>query len=215
MANPIVIAYHLIFIAYGWWLPNDPRGSMSHAIATNIIADLGNLHYGRKCVQPASAEIREFYEQAARVLRHELRMFDEREVAQVAEAFGEVMDDCRYTCWGCAIMPDHVHLLIRRHRVQAENMIGNLQRRSRKRLWDEQLRPLDHSVWGGPGWKVFLEHPDDVRRTIRYIQQNPVKIGRPIQRWPFVQPYDNWPLHEGHSPDSPYARRLRAAGRYP
>ena len=25
--HPIVIAHHLIWTAYGWWLPNDPRGS--------------------------------------------------------------------------------------------------------------------------------------------------------------------------------------------
>jgi hypothetical protein len=27
----MVVAYHLIWTAYGWWLPNDPRGSsLSH-----------------------------------------------------------------------------------------------------------------------------------------------------------------------------------------
>ena len=25
----MVLAYHLIFTAYGFWLPNDPRGSWS------------------------------------------------------------------------------------------------------------------------------------------------------------------------------------------
>ncbi len=24
--NPIVVAYHLVWTAYGMWLPNDPRG---------------------------------------------------------------------------------------------------------------------------------------------------------------------------------------------
>ena len=42
--NPIVIAYHLIWTAYGWWLPNDPRGSMSRCIASDVIAELGELH---------------------------------------------------------------------------------------------------------------------------------------------------------------------------
>jgi hypothetical protein len=50
--RPIVIAYHLIWTGYGWWLPNDPRGSMSHRIASDVIAELGELHYGRKKVQP-------------------------------------------------------------------------------------------------------------------------------------------------------------------
>ena len=54
---------------------------------------------------------------------------------------------------------------------------------------------------------------DEVRQTIGYIERNPLKIGLPPQAWPFVQPYDNWPLHPGHSPNSPYSKRLRAAGR--
>ena len=61
----------------------------------------------------------------------------------------------------------------------------------------------------------FLDHPDEVRRTIGYIDENPMKIGLPAQRWEFICDYDGWPLHEGHSPRSPYARALRAAGRYP
>ena len=31
----MVIGYHLIWTAYGWWLPNDPRGSTSHRIRQN------------------------------------------------------------------------------------------------------------------------------------------------------------------------------------
>jgi hypothetical protein len=62
---------------------------------------------------------------------------------------------------------------------------------------------------------VFLDHPDEIRRTIPYIEKNPVKIGLPGQKWKFVKDYDGWPLHKGHSPNSPYAQRLRAVGRYP
>ncbi|CAN5336531.1 hypothetical protein BH09PLA1_BH09PLA1_13850 [soil metagenome] len=46
----MVIAYHLIWTAYGWRLPNDPRGSMSSFIASDLIAQLGQLHYGRNRV---------------------------------------------------------------------------------------------------------------------------------------------------------------------
>jgi hypothetical protein len=62
---------------------------------------------------------------------------------------------------------------------------------------------------------VFLDHPDDVERTIPYIEGNPDAIRLPCQRWPFVKRYDRWPLHEGYSVNSPYAQRLRAVGRYP
>ena len=63
----MVLAYHLIFTLYGWWLPNDPRGSSSHTIRCDVIADLGQLHHGRKQIQPASNDIREFYKRARAV----------------------------------------------------------------------------------------------------------------------------------------------------
>src|SRR5262249_3286350 len=105
---------------------------------------------------------------------------------------------------------DHVHLLIRKHRDSAEEMIEKIQALSRKRLVEVGLRELEHPTWTRGGWKVFLDHPDDVKRTIRYLEDNPVKTRLPRQQGEFVTLYDNCPLHGGHSPDSPYARALRA-----
>lgn len=76
MPSPIVIAYHLIWTAYGWWLPNNLRGSSSHVITSNVIAQLGQLHHGRKQVQPACADLRAFYDAAKDWLRHGLLTFD-------------------------------------------------------------------------------------------------------------------------------------------
>jgi hypothetical protein len=53
-------------------------------------------------------------------------------------------------------------------------------------------RGIDHPVWGGPGWKVFLDTPQDMQRIVGYIENNPVKIGWPRQTWSFVKPYDGW-----------------------
>ena len=77
----MVVGHHLIWTAYGWWLPNDPRGSSSHEIRVEAIAELGELHYGRKPVQPASEEIRTFYQQAKQVLAHAILAFTEDDVA--------------------------------------------------------------------------------------------------------------------------------------
>jgi REP element-mobilizing transposase RayT len=211
--QPLVIAYHLTWTAYGWWLPNDPRGSGSRTIASDVIAELGELHYGRKRLQPAGRVVREFYERAAEVLRFPLLSFDGAARAAVAAAFGEVIARERYTCYACAVMPDHVHVLIRKHKHQAEEMIEHLKHQSRLRLCQIALRTTDHPTWCDGGWKVFLDHPDEVRRTIGYIEKNPLPLGLPVQRWPFVTAYDDWPLHPGHSPNSPYARRLREVGR--
>jgi REP element-mobilizing transposase RayT len=200
---------------YGWWLPNDLRGSTSRVIRRDLVAELGELHFGRKQVQPAGKDIRAFYVQAAEVLKHALLAFSPDEFPSVAEAIGRAIIECNYTCYACAIMPDHVHLVIRKHRDLADSMIEKIQSLSRKRLIDMGLRNAEHPVWTRGGWKVFLDHPDEVRRTIGYVEDNPRKLRLPVQHWPFVTTYDNWPLHPGHSPNSPYVKALRAAGRYP
>jgi REP element-mobilizing transposase RayT len=201
----VIIAHHLIWTAYGWWLPNDPRGSTSRAIRNDVVAELGEIHHGRKRIQPASADLRAFYRHAKDVLAHPLLEFTGEERAAIAESFAEAAGRLRYTCYACAVMPDHVHMLVRKHRDQPEDMIAHMQEASAAALRDRGLRAPEHPVWGGPGWKVFLDHPDEVRRTVEYIRRNPGKMGLAAQQWPFVKAYDGWPLHPGHSPNSPYA----------
>lgn len=174
MPNPIVIAYHLIWTVYDWWLPNDLRGSTSKTIRKQYIEELGDLHFGRKRIQPASRDVRAFYEQAAKVLKHPLLEICDRAVESVADAFAQVIAQQRYTCYACAIMPDHVHILIRKHKHSAGEMIERLQNASYWALIETKLFPPDHPVWTrGGGWKVFLDHPDEVARTIPYIEETP------------------------------------------
>lgn len=209
MPPPIVIAHHLLSTAYGWWLPNDLRGSCSTCIASDVIAELGELHYGRKKVQPAGKDIRAFYAEARKVLRYPLQTFTPTDYDILAGAFADVIQRERYTCYACVFMPDHWHAAIRKHKHSAEEMIRNFQDATRAAMRAAGRRAPEHPVWGQGGWKVFLDHPDDVWRTIGYVDDNPLKLRMPQQRWWFVTPYDGWPLHPGHSPDSPYARRLR------
>src|SRR5262245_35260990 len=119
----MVVAYHLIWTAYGWWLPNDPRGSSSHEIRVECIADLGDLHHGRTAVQPLPSELRAFYAEAQKVLKHPLLTFRDEDIQTIAASFAQTIHEATYTCYACAIMPDHVHMLIRRHRDKSEQMI--------------------------------------------------------------------------------------------
>src|SRR5207302_5259743 len=107
----MVVGYHLIWTAYGWWLPNDPRGSSSHEIRVEKIEELGELHHGRKVIQPLPAELRAFYDRARMLLKHELLTFDEAAIEVIADSIGQTIREQTYTCYACAIMPDHVHML--------------------------------------------------------------------------------------------------------
>src|SRR5436309_3221298 len=139
MPQPLVIAYHLVWTVYGRWLPNDPRGCGSQTIRRDVIAELGELHFGRKRVQPTGRDVREFYHRARAVLHHPLLTIDDRLRQEIAAAFAQVIADQCYTCYACAIMPDHVHILIRKHRHLAEDMIDHLRHQSRLRLSDSSL----------------------------------------------------------------------------
>ena len=129
MTQPIVIAYHLIWTGYGWWLPNDPRGSGSTAIACDVLAQLGEVHHGRKPVQPPRETIAAFQAQAEELLKFDRLSFDAAQRRTVGQVIGQVIAARRYTCYAAAIMPDHVHLLIRKHRDPAEEMVGHFQQR--------------------------------------------------------------------------------------
>jgi REP element-mobilizing transposase RayT len=191
----MVIAYHLIWTAYGTWLPNDPRGSGSHRVVAPQLVDLGELNFGRKKMQPPRRVVKAFYEEAEERLLYDVIRFDTQQFALIAEAFGDAIRERQYTCYACAIMPDHVHMVIRRHRDKAEEMIDNQQSASRLRLIEaREISPL-HPVWTLNGCKRFLGTAQHVRTAIRYVANNPLKIGLPAQTWPFVRPYDNWPSH--------------------
>ena len=80
----MIAGYHLIWTVYGSWLPNDPRGSSSHEIRNAAIADLGDVHFGRKRMQPAGREIREFYDAARGLLKYPIRSLADEEIQSIS-----------------------------------------------------------------------------------------------------------------------------------
>jgi REP element-mobilizing transposase RayT len=186
----------LIWTNYGTWLSNDPRGSGSHSVYTPLLAELGEPHYGRKKLQPARSKVRAFYETAAPLLQYPVIRFDARQRDVIADSFADTIRERKYTCYACAILPDHVHLVIRKHRDMAEQMIENLQDASRLCLHSSGFIPANHPAWTKGDWKVFLDTPEGVWSRIRYVEGNPLTEGLPKQSWAFVVPYDNWALHK-------------------
>ncbi|MCH7988056.1 MAG: transposase [Planctomycetes bacterium] len=190
------IAHHLLLHAYGHWLPNDPRGSGSGKLRQEKFDHLGAIHKGRKKVQPSRKELREFSQDAKPFLDFELFWFDAEKRQAIGNAFAELVEKTGYTVWACAILKNHVHLCVRRHRDDAVTIWKRFAEASRSALL--QIDEIDdgHPVWSDRPYKVFLYSPEDIWRTTKYIEQNRVKEGLAAQQWSFVKEYDNWPFHK-------------------
>jgi hypothetical protein len=115
----MILAHHIILTGYGHWLPNDPRGSLSKDFRNPSLAPLGQIRYGRESVQPSSSEIRTFYANAKPKLQYPTLWFDPRQRRSIGDAIGDVVRRARLTCYACAVMSDHAHLVVRRHRMTA------------------------------------------------------------------------------------------------
>ena len=152
--------------------------STGEHVARVAVADSGGIGGDPLRSQAGSAGgrvIREFYKAADPLLQHNRVMFNDAMIEAIADAFAEVSAQRRYTTYACAILRDHVHVVIRRHKHQAEEMIANLQEASSSGLRRFARFGGDHPIWGGAGWKVFLKTPNEIQRCVRYVENNPTK----------------------------------------
>jgi REP element-mobilizing transposase RayT len=195
-----VIAAHLIHTLYGHWAVNDPRGSGSRDFIDRKFEPLGPIHHGRKPrdQQPSREELRAFHAEHKELLNFPLIWVDEAKAQAIAEAMGGVIGERKYTCYACAICSNHMHLVIRTHRDKAPAMWSHFAEGVRQRLrhcFSSQISP-HHPVISARPYNVLLYSPDEVWGRIGYVEKNPLREGLPMQRWGFVTPYDNWPLHK-------------------
>lgn len=117
----------------------------------------------------------------------EVRSGDEGQYAAVDRT------GCRV--YACTIMPDHVHMVIARHRYDVEQLVGLLKGDATRHLQAEGLHPMTPHVrpgssvptpWVRNCWKVFLDDRADIDRAIQYVQRNPLKEGMRAQHWSFL-----------------------------
>ena len=146
-------------------------------------------------MQPSRRELKEFYELADPLLDYKRFWAD----AAKKQALGDVFGGRRgtgYTVWACAVLSNHVHLVIRRHRDDALTMWHRFADATRLRLREFPEVENNHPVWSERPYKVFLSTPEAVRSCIGYVESNPEKEGLPPQEFEFVQVYNNWPFHK-------------------
>src|SRR5947209_5032303 len=192
-----VIAYHVIAGVYGFWLPNDPRGSGSTEVRAENLRPFGPATY----VTTRRSVARRPHDRAARqaakqALTRPPVVFDGHQALSVARGFEGQVKTSGYRVYACSILPQHVHLVIGRHTYSIEQVGRLLKQAATARLEADGRHPFARgadgklpSAWGQDFRKIFLFTPDEVRRAIQYVEDNPLHEGKRRQHWPFVIPY--------------------------
>ncbi len=196
----MVLASHVIFTAYGFWLPNDPRGSWSNFVGAWELRRFGPA---TKTTQRRSLaherHDRERRLAAKSALKRPAVVFDGHQALGVIRGFQESVTKHRLRVFACSILPEHVHMVIARHRLKVESLVNLLKGAATRRLRDDGLHPFAHEptsagrlpkMWTRGEWKVFLDSGRDIVRAIRYVEENPLREGRKAQHWPFVVSFE-------------------------
>ena len=182
----MILAHHSIISFHGFWLPNDPRGSGS-----DYIANWELFRYGpatkvdtRHSVAHKSHD-RANRLQAKETLKTPPVLITGVQAVTVAAGFAKAIEEAGYGVHACAILPDHVHLVISWHERDIRVIVGHLRSKAtmalrKAGLWD------DRQLWGEHGWNVRLEDIAEVERAIAYAEFNPEKEGKRRQQWSLV-----------------------------
>jgi REP element-mobilizing transposase RayT len=197
-----MIAFHGILTAYGFWLPNDPRGSWSDFVAAWELYRAGGPATKvdtRRSVAHASHDQKKRFATKQLLLREPVT-FSGLQAREIARGFARAVSRSGHEILACAIMPEHVHVVVKASSFPPRNMIGHLKREASLALKVAGIHPFQAEFeasgvlpmcWADGCWNVFLDTPEAVLRAIEYVRNNPIKEGKPVQRWSFVTPFEH------------------------
>jgi REP element-mobilizing transposase RayT len=179
----MVLAYHSIFCTYGFWLPNDPRGSWSDFVGAWELFRFGLATKTNTRRSVAGKGHDQAFRRAAKasLKRAPIQLSGPR-ARDAARGMSEYLQEAGVAVWAFSILPSHVHLVTASHRLRIESIINQIKGRATRYMQIE--RP-----WARKSWNVFLNSPTDIERAIRYVENNPVKERLPRQRWHFIKPF--------------------------
>jgi REP element-mobilizing transposase RayT len=190
-------AFHAIFTAYGFWLPNDPRGSWSTWVGAWEIFRYGGTATKVETTRSVASHVHERAKRldTKRHLKQPPVIFTGEQARAIGRGFSVAVQKSQYQILACAILPEHVHVVVAVHRNQPTQIVGHLKREATLQLVEQNLHPFRHrcaeprtlpSCWAEKCWKVYMDTRDDVARAIRYVENNPSKEGKKRQRWTCV-----------------------------
>jgi REP element-mobilizing transposase RayT len=185
----LILAFHSIFSAYGFWLPNEPRGSWSDFVASYELYLFGpaTTVTTRRSIahQPYDRNLKRQMRQA---LSFPPVRFTDAQIAIIAKAFANTP----YRFHALAILRDHVHAVIEHADRDIRKVVGHMKSEATRAL-RAAGHFTDQRPWVDHGWNVYLDSDPDVFRAVDYVNANPQRDGQAPQRWEYIIPYD--PAH--------------------
>ena len=197
----MIAGHHLIFGAYGFWLPNDPRGSYSNFVGSIDLYLAGGI----------ATKINDRRSVANRPHNHADRLKTKKSMLRApveftgiqARAIGRGLETyfkiTGYPVWACALLPNHVHLVLGHLPISVERLAIQLKSNASKQMLAEKCHPFGSYVEQGRKppkcfvrgqWSRFLDQ-EDVAGAIKYVEENPVRQGLRRQFWRFVKSDSN------------------------
>ena len=189
--------YHLILSAYGFWLPNDPRGSWSDFVgAWELLKFGGPTTVTTKRSYAHDPHDRSLRFQAKNSLKYPPVRFNDQQRQAIAQGFGHAIIDGSYHIHACCIGHDHAHLVVARHERSIEAISKHLKSKSSMALRSSICHPLaayakNNSIptpWAEGCWSVFISDFEHLSQAVDYVRRHPAKEGLPPQNWDFTIP---------------------------
>jgi REP element-mobilizing transposase RayT len=191
--------FHVIVSTYGFWLPNDPRGSWSDFVRSWELLRFGKATKitTRHSVAAVAHDVGKRLAAKQSLAYPEVHLSGVQALS-VANGFRAAIEEARYIVFACSILPQHVHMVFGPHERDIRRIAGHLKARATQRLSADALHPLARyrqkdgtvpSPWGRKGWVVYLYSERHLIQAIKYVAENPLKESKRRQSWSFVQPY--------------------------
>jgi REP element-mobilizing transposase RayT len=177
--------YHLVLSAYGFWLPNDPRGSWSEYVHSLDLYLVGGPATKVNTKRSLAHDVhdRSLRRSTKDFLARPPVRFDDPARQSIALAFATCVHDYCFQIHACTISHDHVHVVLSRDPNRSIEQVARvLKAKATTRLSVDGTHPFRNitpspTPWAQGHWSVFIDEARQLQSTISYVNRHALKDG--------------------------------------